>query len=303
MKIRDFLAIVEIRTKVISLCVFLFSTLYALRMTGQFSLLRFIFMFIAVMAVDMGTTAFNSYFDYLHGTDNRLYNREPDKLLVHQELSPGTALISAILLYTAAFAAGLIIALLSGFSVALAGAVCMIVGFLYTGGPLPISRTPLGEFFAGAFLGTALFVINYRVQAGFFEVHALMISVPPALFIALILLVNNTCDMKGDARSGRRTLPLVIGSKAARILMVILFIGSWAGTVMQGLTGKLPASVLLIGLPPFLFSDVILFRMFRIGFSHETKSRWMKTISFLFLLFSLPLILSLFPSLWRVKGV
>jgi len=60
---------------------------------------------------------------------------------------------------------GLILGYLTSFYLVLIGSFCMGVGFIYTGGPYPISRTPLGELFAGGFLGTVLFLISFYVQS------------------------------------------------------------------------------------------------------------------------------------------
>ena len=40
------------------------------------------------------------------------------------------------------------------------GLVCMAVGYLYTGGPFPISWTPFGELFSGVFMGMFIRMVH-----------------------------------------------------------------------------------------------------------------------------------------------
>ena len=42
----------------------------------------------------------------------------------------------------------------------------MAVGYLYTGGPFPISWTPFGELFSGVFMGMFIIVIAFFIQTG-----------------------------------------------------------------------------------------------------------------------------------------
>jgi 1,4-dihydroxy-2-naphthoate octaprenyltransferase len=169
-RLGNFLAVVEIRTKVVSVSSFLLGTLFAMRCLsvqgiGAVHWGRALSMFLATLCVDMGTTAWNTYFDYLRGTDDPRINREPDKVLIHGGLPPAYAFWTAFWLYIAAMVGGLVLSFQVGFWILPVGAACMAVGFFYNAGPLPISHTPFGELFAGGFLGSGLFLISFGVQA------------------------------------------------------------------------------------------------------------------------------------------
>ena len=84
MTLTQFLRIVEIRTKIISMGTFASGTLFALYAEGRLSLPILFLMAFATLFVDMGTTGFNSYFDYRNGTDTKEANCEDDKVLVYQ---------------------------------------------------------------------------------------------------------------------------------------------------------------------------------------------------------------------------
>ena len=64
MKIRSFLKLVEIQTKVASMIPFILGTVYSLYRFNKFNALNFLLMFISLLTIDMTTTAVNNYMDY-----------------------------------------------------------------------------------------------------------------------------------------------------------------------------------------------------------------------------------------------
>jgi len=287
MTFRQFLAVVEIRTKVVSVSTYTLATLYTVASGGTVRWIDALLLFVAVICVDMGTTAFNSFYDYLRGVDNPLFTMEPDKVILHEGVAPAHALIVSFGCYLVAAATGLVVAAVSSWWILVAGFMGMLVGFLYNGGPLPISRTPLGELFAGGFLGSVLFVVIYGVHAGRVDAQAFVASVPSYLVIAAVLTVNNTCDLEGDRAAGRRTLSIVVGRAGAEALVAVLVATAYlvlfamAGADAMGLPPVVPR------LPPGAFpatavgaavSAAALRRMHRRGYRHETKSGNMSAI-------------------------
>lgn len=287
MTIKQFMGVVEMRTKVVSLSTLACATVYALRESGGIDPLVLGLTLPAVLLVDMGTTAFNSFFDYWRGVDSSPRVREADKVLVTEGVPALAALLIAAACYFAAACLGLALALRAGAWVIAAGALCLAAGFLYNGGPKPISRGPLGELVAGAFLGTALFLIAYRLQAGGWGGRALLASLPGALFIASILAVNNACDIEGDREAGRRTLAIVAGPRAAAFLPPALGGAAFVAVIILSLAEVLPTTTALTGAAAALASLPIYIPMLRRGFSHATKSASMRSVIGAFSIFSL----------------
>ncbi len=335
-RIRNFLAIVEIRTKVVSVSSFFLGTLFALtflssrgisregfgsvllasgRSNAGLSIGRALLMFLATLCVDMGTTAWNTYFDFLRGTDDPRINREPDKVLVHGSVPPAFAFWTAFWLYIAAMGGGILLSVQVGFWILPVGALCMAVGFFYNAGPLPISHTPVGELFAGGFLGSGLFLISFGVQvAGRIEdwttnewlseagsIHAgsavaflnllfngdsawypitlaVFASIPSLFAVAAILAVNNACDVEGDRLGGRKTLAVLLGQRAGEALSFVLAVlAPLTGGALSWM-GVLPKSGMYAFIVSLLFTVYEFYGMHQRGFSHSTKSRNMKSI-------------------------
>ena len=87
----DLLKIVDIRTKIVSVSSLLVGSGWALATAPErFSWSLFGLMAVAALLVDMGTTGFNSYFDFKAGVDTRESDQERFKALVRE--SPEFAL-------------------------------------------------------------------------------------------------------------------------------------------------------------------------------------------------------------------
>lgn len=286
MTFRQFSGIVELRTKIVSVSTYTVSLLYALWLRGAVSPVRAVLVFLAALAVDMGTTGFNSYFDWYRNVDDPKFNREEAKVLVHEGLSPGTAFWVSLGCFAAAALLGLVLTVMVGPWVMVLGALSLLVGFLYSGGPRPISSTPWGELFSGGFLGAVFFFINLYILTGSMAASALLVSLPQSFAIGAILAVNNASDMEGDRAAGRRTLALVVGKTKAPWVVYGLVTLALGTLVFLSLWNFLPRSLAwtggLSGIPIFME----LLRLHRRGYDHDTKVPNMGSISKIFLIFS-----------------
>lgn len=294
MTFRQFLQIVEFRTKIVSLSTFSLAVFWVLSRQDGLDPILAVLVFAAALALDMGTTAFNTFFDFWNGADDPAYNREKDKVLIHDRVAPGPALLTAVALFAIAAALGLVIGAFTGWGFVLAGALCMAVGFCYNGGPLPISRTPLGELFAGGFLGGAFFVMTVYTQTRILDGATILMSLAPTLIIASILTVNNTCDRVGDRAAGRLTLSILIGEAPSRVIIVLLGLFAYLSAAWVLMIFEKANWIVLIPLILGMLLSLPLYAALnRRGFSHATKGPSMKTILRVFLTFTLALLAAL----------
>lgn len=284
MTFREFLAVVELRTKIVSAGGFLAAALYARRRTGSIDPVRSLLFLAAALAVDMGTTGFNTYFDWYRNVDDPRFNREADKVLVHSGAAPGAALAASLLCFASAAVLGLALSFLAGAWLAAAGAVCMAVGFLYSGGPRPISGTPFGELFAGGFLGSIYFLLGAAVLGVRIDASAFLASAPQGFAVAAILAVNNACDVEGDRAAGRRTLAVLLGPGRAPAVAYAYGFLAPASLAACGALGVLPPAAVPAAAASALASALLWRAMARRGFSHSSKPANMGAVSSVFLM-------------------
>ncbi len=289
----DVLQIVDIRTKIVSLSSLAIGTSYAVYLTHAFSPGLFVLMLLATLCVDMGTTGFNSYYDFLHGVDTVETDVEKWKALVQRGIDPAVALRISWLLFALAALLGLALGALVDWRIVVVGAACMAVALLYSGGPLPISRLPVGELFAGGLLGLVLIAVAAFVQSRSLDPRIWWLGVPSSTLIATILSVNNACDVDGDRKAGRRTLAVVLGrEKAARMIRlqaIATLLFAFALVPLHVLPASALAPLALAGL--FGWREFV--RMDRRGFSNATKAASMGGISAVFLVYTLAILVAI----------
>lgn len=296
MTFTQFVGIVELRTKIVSLSTYTISLLYSIYVNGPVSPFLALLVLAAALAVDMGTTGFNSYFDWYRNVDDPRFNRESVKVIIHEGVSPGSALLVSVFCYLAAMLLGLVIIFMTSPLVLLLGGLSLLAGFFYSGGSRPISATPLGELFAGGFLGVVFFFTNYYIVTGRLDLTALLAALPQSLAIGAILSVNNACDMVGDREGGRTTLAIVLGEKGAPWLVYGEGLVGLALLALLSYWKILPAFSLWLVLPALVLFLREYYTMHRRGYSHETKGPNMQSISKLFLIQSMVYVVGL---LWE----
>ena len=163
--------------------------------------------------------ALNDYFDYVKGSDTAADNVEAsDSALVYGSFPAKEALYLACGFMAAAFALGIYCIVCAGWiplAIAMGGAVVIA---LYSGGATPISYLPIGEAVSGLVMGAALPFASFYVLTRSLQPLVLVQCIPLVIGIALIMMTNNTCDIEKDERSGRKTLPVLLGRRRARAI-------------------------------------------------------------------------------------
>ncbi len=171
-------------------------------------------MLTASVLIQAATNMFNEYYDFKRGLDTA-ESVGIAGAITNDGIKANTVLYLALACLAVATLLGAYICISSNWCVALIGAVCMAVGYLYTGGPYPIAYTFLGELFAGTFMGTGIVLLSYFIQTGTVTLNCFLISVPSFLLTGAILMSNNIRDLDGDQKNGRHTLAILLGHERA----------------------------------------------------------------------------------------
>ena len=193
---------------------------------SSFNFSLFITMLIASILIQIATNLFNEYYDYKRGLDHA----ESVGIgggIVRDGLQPKTIMQLALGLYGISLLIGIYICMNSSWWLAVIGLVCMLMGYLYTGGPLPISYTPFGELASGLLMGMGIVLISFFIQTGTITIESVLISTPIMILVGSINLSNNIRDLEGDKEHGRKTLAVLFGKKNAVIFLASMFILSY----------------------------------------------------------------------------
>ena len=286
MSISSFLKLVEIQTKVASMIPFTLGSLYALHRFNRFNVKNFIFMLISLLCFDMATTAINNYFDFKKAQKTKGYNYEVHNAIVKDGLSENTVVAIIVTLVTIAITLGFLLFLNTNYVVLFIGIASFFTGVIYSFGPIPISRMPLGEIFSGFFMGVIIpflamyihvwdsdlfsFAYSNNILSLTMNVKELIFififSIPTMNGIANIMLANNTCDMEDDIENRRYTLPIYIGKKNALKLFKMLYYIAYLGIIIAIILGILPITSLIT-----LLTIIPVNKNLKIFFKKQTK--------------------------------
>ena len=99
----------------------------------------------------------------------------------------------------------------------------MLMGYLYTGGPLPISYTPFGELASGLLMGMGIVLISFFIQTGTVTLESVFISTPIMILVGCINFSNNIRDLDGDKENGRKTLPFFLVKRMPSSFLASMF--------------------------------------------------------------------------------
>lgn len=266
MSLRKFFQLVEIQTKLASLIPFCLGTVYAIYRYNGFNLKNFILMFISLLAFDMATTTINNYIDHKKSNKVKTNNQVNENLIASYGMGELAVLFIIFTLLTTATIFGILLTLNTNIIVLFIGIISFIAGILYTFGPIPISRMPLGELFSGLFMGFIIMflsiyihiynssIISFAYKNNILSIsiniieilYIFLISVPAIIGIANIMFANNICDVNEDILNNRFTLPFYLGKPMSLILFKLLYYIAYADIIVSVMLRIMPLSSLLI---------------------------------------------------------
>ncbi len=208
------------------------------------------------LLIQIGTNLANDYYDFKRGADTS-ERLGPIRVTQSGLISPTAVLAGAAMSFAAACLVGLYLVAVGGWPVAALGAVSLLSGFAYTGGPAPLAYLGLGDLFVLAFFGFGAVAGTYFVQAGNLIPAVIGAAVPAGALGTAILVVNNLRDAITDGKAGKRTLVVRWGSRAGKIEYCAMLAAAFAAPVLLWIAGLASGWVLLPWLSaPLAFSPL-----------------------------------------------
>jgi len=216
----------------------------------EFRLLPFLLVFTGLVAAHMISNLSNDYFGFKRGHDTpdsprMRYTVHPmaGGVVETRVLATGLAILCAI---GAAVTAYFIVE--RGWTAVAFAAAGIVLLLLYDAAPVPLKSIGLGEPAVFLVWGPLMVGGGYAMIAGRVSADAFWVSIPYGLGVMSILVGKHIDQREFDARKGNRTLPVLLGERAARILNIATLTAMYAFTAALILAGHLTPFAALIAL-------------------------------------------------------
>ncbi len=199
--------------------------------------------------VQIGTNFANDVFDFEKGADTES-RVGPTRAVQAGLLSAGQMRRGMFVAFALTAACGLYLGALAGWPLILIGAVSILSGIAYTGGPFPLGYHGLGDIFVMVFFGFVAVCGTVYVQMLALPPLAWWAAVPVGALSTAILVVNNVRDRHTDIDAGKRTLPARFGRRFGELEYLGLLLVAFAVPVVLWRNGGEPWILLpLLTLP------------------------------------------------------
>lgn len=222
---------------------------------GVFDWRALLLALVGALAIQVAANFANDVSDATRGADtsDRI---GPQRMVASGVISSRSMWSATWMAVAVATACGVGLAFLSGPIVIVIGAASILAMLGYVGGPFPYGYRGLGEVFVFLFFGLVATGGSRLVHDGHVPLWVWGLGVCVGLLAAAILVANNLRDIETDARSGKRTLAVILGRKRTQRMYAILVSGALALTAAMAVFRLTPwqtlASLLAAPVVPLL---------------------------------------------------
>ena len=180
-----------------------------------------IFSSVATFLIMLMTFLINEYYDYESDLKNEEWHRFSggSRVLPMGLILRSRVLIVAYIFLVLAGGLGLFIYFYyhTGIFTIPLGIISAFIGYAYTARPFKLAYRGLGEVAISFSCGWLAVITGYYLQTGHFSYIVTLASIPCALSVFALILINEFPDIKSDASSGKKNLVVRLGKKRAGI--------------------------------------------------------------------------------------
>ena len=221
--------------------------------TGKINVLYAILALIGGVTAHISVNAFNEYFDFKSGLDEKTertpFSGGSGTLQAYPELARQALGLAIVALVIVALI-GVYFMMVWGWSLLPLGLLGFVVIFAYT--PW-LSQNAFACLIApGLGFGTLMVMGTDFVLTGEYTWTAFVASLVPFFLVSDLLLLNQFPDVDADRTVGRLHFPIVIGRKYSSIIYATFLAAAYLSIIFGVLAGYLPIATLLGLLTVFL---------------------------------------------------
>ncbi|MHA1108836.1 MAG: prenyltransferase, partial [Alphaproteobacteria bacterium] len=220
-------------------------TAWGARAAGGLDIVSFVLALAVIVLVNAGVNVLNDVCDSRNGGDaqntGRIFPFTGGSRFIQNEIMTDGAMAGwALVLLASGCAVGLALVIQKGVLVLGFGLAGLAVGVLHSLPPVQLGARGLGEVTVAIGFGILPVVGAAWLQSGVWDMDVVVLSLPLALWAALILLINQVPDADADAAVGKRTLVTRLGWNTLGWLYLGLHIVAVAAIACLEGRGQLP---------------------------------------------------------------
>ena len=200
---------------------------------------------VVALCMQLGVNFANDYSDHRRGADSPA-RVGPVRAASSGVVPPAQVRGAAIGAFALAALVGGVLSLATDWRLLIAGAACLLAGWLYTGGPRPYGYLGLGELFVFVFFGLVATVGTVYVESLRITPLAIIFGCSMGFLASAILVLNNLRDIETDAVAGKRTLATLIGRRRTLYLLAVLTASAFAVPIVVFMTHLAPVTVMAV---------------------------------------------------------
>lgn len=235
--------------------------------SGVLDLWLLLLTMLGAVSAHLGLNLLNDYFDHRMGVDRA--NKEAvypftggSRTLQMGLLSPAEVLLTSIILTLLSISIGIYLSIVVSPLILFVAAAGFTIIFVYHVPPIRLVDKGVGEILVGIGFGPIFTLGSYIVQTGELSLIPILGSIPLALLVTDILVVNEFPDYSGDLSTGKYTIVVRLGREVARYVSYILHFGAYVSIVALYIIGIYPVYSLaaILALPLSIYGKLNLHR-------------------------------------------
>lgn len=193
----------------------------AWHLTGQIDWGLAVATLLSALCIQIATNLFNDAVDADKGADTEA-RLGPTRVTASGLLPRRTVVGGALIFLGLACLFSLPLIDARGWVIVAIGMPSLYLSYGYTGGPFPLAYRGMGELFVILFFGLVAVGGTVFVQTGTWGWEPLVLGLQVGLLSAVLIAINNLRDVEEDRKSGKRTLVVRFGPRAAQLMIRLM---------------------------------------------------------------------------------
>lgn len=187
----------------------------------KFSLVPALACLLFAIAMQIAANLINDLYDFLKGSDGE-GRLGPLRATAQGWISPDCMKKGILAVVAFGCLCGSLLMLYVGWQLLFVGVFCVLFAYFYTSGPFPLAYNGLGDVAVVLFFGLVAVGFTAYVQILSWPMTLTLAGIATGLAVNVLLVLNNYRDVENDAKSGKRTIVVLLGKRFG----LYLYLGS-----------------------------------------------------------------------------